>query len=41
MISGYIQIAINKEEYIQQQLGFSKEEFLSIGFETLYRSLTV
>ena len=41
MISGAIQLAVNKEEYIQQQLGFSKEEFLSIGFETLYRSLTV
>ena len=41
MISGAIQLAVNKEEYIQQQLGFSKEEFLSIGFETLYRTIAV
>lgn len=41
MISGVIQLAANKEAYIYQQMGLSKEEFLSIGFETLYRSLSV
>lgn len=41
MISGLIQIAANKEEYIEQQMGLSKKEFLSYGFETLYRSIAV
>lgn len=41
MLSGVIQLATNKETYIQKQLGLSKEEFLAIGFETLYRSLSV
>lgn len=41
MTSGLIQIATNKEEYIVKQMGISKEEFLSYGFDTLYRSITV
>ncbi|MDD6039378.1 MAG: TetR/AcrR family transcriptional regulator [bacterium] len=41
MISGTIQLATNKEAYIYQQMGLSKEAFLMIGFETLYRSLSV
>lgn len=41
MISGAIQLATNKEAYIYQQMGLSKEAFLTIGFETLYRSLSV
>ena len=41
MTSGLIQIATNKEEYIVKQMGLSKEEFLSYGFDTLYRSITV
>lgn len=41
MLSGLVQIATNKEEYIEQQMGLSKEEFLSYGFDTLYRSIAV
>lgn len=41
MISGLVQIAANKEEYIGQQMGLSKEQFLFYGFETLYRSIAV
>lgn len=41
MLSGLVQIATNKEEYIEQQMGLSKEEFLSYGFNTLYRSIAV
>lgn len=38
-MSGLIQIAANKEAYIMQQMGQSKEEFLSYGFDMLYRSI--
>ena len=41
MISGLIQIAGNKEDYIIQQMGISKKEFLIYGFDTLYRAITV
>ena len=41
MLSGLVQIATNKQEYIEQQMGLSKEEFLSYGFDTLYRSIAV
>lgn len=41
MTSGLIQIATNKEEYIVKQMGISKKEFLSYGFDILYRSITV
>lgn len=39
MLSGLIQIATNKEEYIEQQMKKSKKEFLSYGFELLYNSI--
>lgn len=41
MLSGLIQIATNKEEYIQQRMGMSKADFLAYGFDTLYHSITV
>lgn len=41
MLSGLIQMATNKEEYIGQQIGMRKEEFLSYGFDTLYRSIGI
>lgn len=41
MLSGLVQIATNKQEYIEQQMGLSKEEFISYGFDTLYRSIAV
>ena len=38
MFSGLIQLATNKEEYIFQQTGLSREEFLSNGFDAFYNS---
>lgn len=38
MFSGLIQLATNKEGYILQQMGLSREEFLSNGFDTVYHS---
>ena len=39
MLSGLIQIAVKKETYIRRRLGFSRDEFLDYGFDTLYRSI--
>lgn len=39
MISGIIQLAANKEEYIKQSMGLSKTQFLEYGFHMLYRSI--
>ncbi len=39
MLSGIIQLAANKEEYIQQSMGLSKMQFLEYGFRMLYRSI--
>lgn len=39
MISGIIQLAANKEEYINKTMGLSKTQFLEYGFEMLYRSI--
>lgn len=39
-MSGLIQMATNKEAYIMQQMEKSKTEFLSYGFDMLYRSVT-
>lgn len=39
-MSGLIQLAANKEAYIMQQMGRSKEAFLSYGFDMLYQSIT-
>ncbi len=41
MISGLIQLAANKEDYIGQQIGMKKEDFLAYGFDTLYRAIAV
>lgn len=39
MLSGLIQLAENKKEYIAQQLKLSKEAFLERSFESLYRTI--
>lgn len=38
-LSGLILLAVSKSEYIQSALGLSREEFLSKGFDMLYRGL--
>ena len=39
MISGIIQLATNKEEYIKKSMGLSKNEFLEYGFSLVYHSI--
>ena len=39
MLSGIIQLAVNKEEYIKQSMGLSKEKFLEYGFSLVYHSI--
>lgn len=39
MLSGLIQFAANKEEYIESAMGLSKKQFLEYGFRMLYRSI--
>lgn len=39
MLSGIIQLATNKEEYIKVSMGMTKNQFLDYGFQTLYRSI--
>ncbi len=39
MLSGMIQLAVNKEEYIQKAMGLSKSRFLEYGFHMIYRSI--
>lgn len=41
MMSGLIQIAVNKEAYIRQCIKKDKTEFLDNGFTILYDSITV
>lgn len=41
MLAGLIQIAANKESYMEQSMGKNKMEFLLYGFELLYHSITV
>lgn len=41
MLAGLIQLAANKEAYMEQSMGKSKREFLLYGFELLYHSITV
>ena len=36
MLKGLIQLAASKEEYINQSMGLSKEQFLQYGFDMLY-----
>lgn len=39
MLSGLIQIAVNKELYIEQKMKKTKSEFLNYGFDMIYRSI--
>ena len=39
MLSGIIQLAANKEEYIISNMGLSKKQFLEYGFSMLYCSI--
>ncbi len=39
MLSGLIQLAANKEEYIEKTMHLSKAQFLGNGFDLLYRSV--
>lgn len=39
MLSGIIQLAANKEEYIKKSMGLSKANFLEYGFSLVYHSI--
>lgn len=39
MLSGIIQLAANKEEYIKKAMGLSKGQFLEYGFHMIYCSI--
>lgn len=41
MLSGIIQLAANKEEYIKKAMGLSKKQFLEYGFSLIYDSIAV
>lgn len=41
MLSGIIQLAANKEEYIKKSIGLSKIKFLEYGFSLVYRSIAI
>ena len=41
MLSGIIQLAVNKEEYIKKSMGLSKRQFLEYGFSMLYDSISI
>ena len=41
MLSGIIQLAANKEEYIKKSMGLSKNEFLEYGFSLIYHSIAI
>lgn len=41
MLSGFIGLAEQKEEYLKKAAGITKQEFLSYGFEMLYRSVGI
>lgn len=38
-LSGILIMASNKQDYIQKSMGISKQEFLTHGFDMLYRSI--
>ncbi len=40
MLSGIIQLAAKKEEYIKKSMGLSKKQFLEYGFSLVYHSIT-
>lgn len=39
MLSGIIQLAANKEDYIKKSMALSKEQFLEYGFSLVYHSI--
>ena len=39
MLSGFIQLVANKQEYISQEMHMTKEEFLESGFLFLYGAI--
>ncbi len=39
MLSGIIQLAANKEEYIKKAMGLSRQQFLEYGFDMLFCSI--
>ena len=41
MLSGIIQLAANKEEYIKKAMGLSKIKFLEYGFSLVYHSIAI
>ena len=41
MLSGIIQLAANKEEYIKKSMGLSKVKFLEYGFSLVYHSIAI
>ena len=41
MLSGIIQFAANKEEYIKKSMGLSKIKFLEYGFSLVYHSIAI
>lgn len=41
MLSGIIQLAANKEAYIEKAMGLSKEQFLDYGFSLVYHSIAI
>lgn len=41
MLSGIIQLAASKEEYIKKSMNLSKKEFLEYGFSLVYHSIAI
>ena len=41
MLSGIIQLAANKEEYLKKSMGLSKIKFLEYGFSLVYHSIAI
>ena len=41
MLSGIIQLAANKEDYIRKSMGLSKNQFMEYGFSLVYDSFAV
>ncbi|NBJ95564.1 TetR/AcrR family transcriptional regulator [Parablautia muri] len=41
MLSGIVQLAANKEEYIKKSMGLSKKQFLEYGFSLVYHSIAL
>lgn len=39
MLSGFIQMAVKKEEYLGEAMNLSQQEFMEYGFDLLYQSI--